>query len=322
VKPILRESTAMVYDHRESRLVVFGGWSNRWLNDLWSINVSKIVGPPYSISKITPSLGPITGKTPIAIEGIGFEDNCTIKLYFQCGRQIEEAKEIKYVSPSELTAVTPNFTNIGPKESVVRVLMKDGDKSVTSTNFSFYLNTQANKTIALGAGLLGDQLIGTKTSFIIQARNELSENRKSGMDKYEVKVKVIKEEGEEEGEDEFIECEIIDNNDGTTEVIFESPKECKAKVDIKYIDENDEAIPIRGNPFSVEFKDGVNAKNNELTGPGIKAYIEKTFKDIEKLIGDTKNTISTKIKSFEKDNKDLLSLKGNIEDVEGQTEMV
>jgi len=213
-------------------------------------------------------LGPITGKTPISIEGIGFEDNCTIKLYFQCGRQVEEAKEIKFVSPSELSAITPNFTNIGPKEAVVKVLMKDGDKSVTSTNFNFYLNTIANKTIALGPGLLCDQLIGTKTSFIIQARNELSENRKSGMDRYVVSIKKCKEDDEE---DEFIECEIIDNNDGTTEVIFESAVECRAVIDVKYIDENEESIGIRGNPFSVAFKDGVNAKNNELTGPAIKA---------------------------------------------------
>jgi len=207
----------MVYDHRESRLVIFGGWSNRWLNDLWSINVSKIVGPPYSISKITPALGPITGKTNIIIEGIGFEDNCTIRLFFQCGRQIEEAKDIKYVSLSELSATTPNFTAIGPKEAVVRILMKDGDKSVTFTNFNYYLNTKANKTIALGPGLLAEQLVGTKTSFIIQARNELSENRKSGMDKFDILITKAKQNEEEEPL--VLECQQIDNNDGTTEII-------------------------------------------------------------------------------------------------------
>ena len=37
-KPLMpppKEYAAMAYDHKESRLLVFGGWSNGWLND-WS----------------------------------------------------------------------------------------------------------------------------------------------------------------------------------------------------------------------------------------------------------------------------------------------
>ena len=36
---------------QESRLVIFGGWANKWLDDVWQINVSSIVGPPYAITK-------------------------------------------------------------------------------------------------------------------------------------------------------------------------------------------------------------------------------------------------------------------------------
>jgi dynein heavy chain len=59
-KPLMppsREYQAMSYDHRESRLIVFGGWNNGWFNDLYALNVSKIVGPAYAITEVVPRLG-------------------------------------------------------------------------------------------------------------------------------------------------------------------------------------------------------------------------------------------------------------------------
>jgi len=44
--PEKRELSSIVYDHKESRLVIFGGWDNRWVSDIWEVNVSNIVGPP------------------------------------------------------------------------------------------------------------------------------------------------------------------------------------------------------------------------------------------------------------------------------------
>eukprot|EP00971_Amphidinium_carterae_P062800 1242975-Amphidinium_carterae.1 len=46
---------------KEGRLILFGGWANKWLDDSWQINVSSIVGPPYAINAIHPPLGPVTG---------------------------------------------------------------------------------------------------------------------------------------------------------------------------------------------------------------------------------------------------------------------
>jgi dynein heavy chain, axonemal len=43
--PAPREYAAMAYDAKDSKLLLFGGWSNGWLNDLYSLNVSKITGP-------------------------------------------------------------------------------------------------------------------------------------------------------------------------------------------------------------------------------------------------------------------------------------
>jgi len=51
--PMGREYSSMAYnfeDKRNSQLIVFGGWNNGWLDDLFSLNISKIVGPAYAIT--------------------------------------------------------------------------------------------------------------------------------------------------------------------------------------------------------------------------------------------------------------------------------
>lgn len=54
---------------------MFGGWSNAWMGDMYSLNVSSIVGPPYAIYTIKPALGPLTGRTKVIINGDGFKDS-------------------------------------------------------------------------------------------------------------------------------------------------------------------------------------------------------------------------------------------------------
>ena len=53
--------------------MIFGGWANKWLDDVWQINVSSIVGPPYAITKVEPPLGPVTGQMKVTIYGVGFQ---------------------------------------------------------------------------------------------------------------------------------------------------------------------------------------------------------------------------------------------------------
>ena len=67
--PKPREYSAMTYDQREQRLILFGGWNNGWIDDMWSIKVSKIVGPSYAITSTEPSLGQLSGNVPITITG-------------------------------------------------------------------------------------------------------------------------------------------------------------------------------------------------------------------------------------------------------------
>ena len=55
--PKAREYGAMIYDHKGSRLLVFGGWANEWMCDIHALNVSSIVGPSYAVTEIVPNLG-------------------------------------------------------------------------------------------------------------------------------------------------------------------------------------------------------------------------------------------------------------------------
>ena len=83
--PPSREYAAMAYDHKDFRLLVFGGWNNGWLNDLHALNVSKIVGPTYAITEIVPNLGQLSGNVPVTIKGVGFKDS-SIRVIFTCGK--------------------------------------------------------------------------------------------------------------------------------------------------------------------------------------------------------------------------------------------
>lgn len=66
--------------------MVHGGWKNDWMNDIWSLNVSTITGPPYAIFDMEPKLGPLTGKTKVEITGDGFTDSQNIIVRFSYGK--------------------------------------------------------------------------------------------------------------------------------------------------------------------------------------------------------------------------------------------
>lgn len=58
-------------------------------------------------------------------------------------------------------------------------------------------------------------------------------------------------------------------NDGSYKVSYKVDRPVTGvKIEVNYIDENDELVPIRGsNNLSASFKNGVNPKNNEINGP-------------------------------------------------------
>jgi len=78
------------------------------LDDVWALDVSQIVGPSYSIERIEPNMGPISGNTKITIIGKGFHKHEGYKLLFKIGNKWEEVIGEK-VSLTEFCAYTPNF---------------------------------------------------------------------------------------------------------------------------------------------------------------------------------------------------------------------
>jgi hypothetical protein len=79
--PKPREYCAMTYtglmqlESKDRRLIIYGGWNNGWFDDLYSLNVAKIVGPSYAIISSDPVCGQLTGQNLLKITGKGIRDN-------------------------------------------------------------------------------------------------------------------------------------------------------------------------------------------------------------------------------------------------------
>jgi dynein heavy chain len=90
-KPKARADSQLIYDPAGKRVLIFGGWSNRWLGDAWAFPVGSVIGPPYAVLKVNPSIGPITGGQEIEIGGEGFEAGSGATVRFIAGRKVVEA---------------------------------------------------------------------------------------------------------------------------------------------------------------------------------------------------------------------------------------
>lgn len=215
-KPLMpppKEYAAMAYDHKESRLLVFGGWSNGWLNDLHALNVSKITGPPYAVTDVVPGLGQLSGNVPIILKGCGFKD-ANIKVIFTCGKTPVDAPskmsiEVMgtFISETEVSCITPSYEQFGPKDAIVQLSIQGGDLTTTWCPFTYFMNTRAYKSLAYGPGLQNEGSAGHPIEFIIQARNDMGENRKSGRDNFQVRILRISDNSE-------VANEVTDKNNG------------------------------------------------------------------------------------------------------------
>lgn len=88
-----------------------------------------------------------------------------------------------FESETTLTALTPDFGDKG-NVAIVQLSFASSDLTTTYAEFSFFLDTRAEKSLCYGPGLLTDCAINEPVEFIIQARNESEENRTSGRDNF------------------------------------------------------------------------------------------------------------------------------------------
>ena len=311
--PTPREYAAMAYDSKDSKLLLFGGWSNGWLNDLYSLNVSKITGPPYAVTEIVPALGQLSGNVNVILKGVGFKD-ATIKVIFTCGKQAVDSPtkmslEVMgtYISDTEVSCVTPSYEQFGPKDACVQLSIQGGDLTTTSVNFTYFMNTRAFKSLAYGPGLLFDSAVGHPAEFVIQARNDLGENRKSGRDVFEVKITKI-------GDNAEIPNQLHDKDNGSYEVKYQVDEECEVKIEIFFQDDKGKMVPLRGSPYRASFSGKSAAGVNNIVGPAMEKHIKSSLEELHTFIVEATKGAQTKDKNI-LDVKTLISVKDYVDSV-------
>jgi dynein heavy chain len=311
-KPASREYSSMAYDSDDARLIVFGGWNSGWLNDLYTLNVSKIVGPPYAIESIDPPLSQLTGNVPLKITGVGFRDNSPM-VYFTVGKTPTDVPSRNsvhvpgvYVSETEMTALSPNFIAHGPREAVVQLSMSSKDLTTTFCDFSFFLNTRAHKSLCFGTGLLPDMAVGEPVEFLIQARNDSGANRESGRDVFTVSITTNDDPAEE------VEATIRDSDDGQYHVTYTVDKPISVKISIQFKDEKDQMVDVRGSPYSASFNEETPAKLNALVGPALQKAAISRIEELQNFMRETSEGVNIKEKDLS-DVKLLIAVKDNVE---------
>ena len=154
---------------------------------MWMIPVGSITGPPYAIESIKPKVGPLTGKTKLSIYGAGFKETYgQITVRFFGGKAPIDTVGV-FKDENLIECETPPFDQ--PKKCEIRVSCGKYDMTITSAEFTYFLNTKADQTICFGPGLLEDNHVDAEAMFFIQARNAEGINRTTGADEFKVRIK-------------------------------------------------------------------------------------------------------------------------------------
>jgi dynein heavy chain len=357
--PSPREYAAMCYDGRDRRLIVYGGWNNGWYDDIYALCVSKIVGPPYAITGSEPNMGQLSGGVKLVITGRGFKDY-NIQVLFTCGNKpidtvgkMTKSVTGTYHSPTEISCITPDFVDFGPKEAVMQITIGTEDITTTSIPFTYFMNTRAAKSLCYGPGILDGAVIGQPVEFVIQARNDDGNNRSSGRDVFEVKITkrraIVVEvappvEGEEEEEkkeeplldeegnpivkevkpqfeDVPIDCEVIDTQDGKYTVKYQNDEPGEVKINVEFLDDKGQMVYVRGSPYKANFVEAGKAIDNTMTGALLDKHIKKELERLQGNMTESKKEITTKDKDL-KNVKALLKIKENVEKTQKCTDEI
>ena len=247
--PPPREDCGMAYDPSQCNLVFFGGWKQKWLDDLWILNVAGVVGPPYAIMKSEPDTGPLTGGTPVILHGLRFIESPMINVRFTDGKRDANCNGT-YISDTMIKCTSPDFSKFGAADVIVRLSISGDPFTVNETRFIYYANTQAKKSMAFGPGLLPGCPAGQLVSFIVQAKDLHGKTRTTGLDPLRVAIT-----GPCKGVP--TEAVVLDRLNGTYEVQYFVPTsgeyEITVSIDENPYDGNTVYMPVRGFPCKVDF---------------------------------------------------------------------
>jgi len=172
------EHAAAVWDERLNRILLFGGWSNAWLDTVWSLDVAQVVGPKHCVTGCTPAAGQLSGGVELTITGIGFAAPCQVMFSAQGKASGQVVVDAERVDSRTLRCVSPNFERFGSAKVRVRVGCGASMFSTSMVYFSYYPDTSASACIAFGPALENASISRCfPTCFLILAKDGTGKRR-------------------------------------------------------------------------------------------------------------------------------------------------
>lgn len=108
---------------------------------------------------------------------------------------------------------------------------------------------------------------------------------------------------------------------GTYMCKYTCDEEANVEIDIKFLNDKDQMVPIRGVPFSASFNNAALPKDNLMIGSAMDRHIKKEIDRLTNLMQDTKKELTTKDKDL-KDVKALLKVKEHAESTVKDTDLI
>ncbi|KAF0682585.1 Aste57867_25292 [Aphanomyces stellatus] len=277
--PAPRSDTTLSYDDKGSRLLVFGGWANLWFNDLFSLDVSCVVGPPYAITGVRPSFGAITGGLVLTLEGIDFA-NKPVVVRFSCRKGTIDVPGT-YVNDQTLTATTPDFSMFPPGDVQIRVALQGDSFTTTFQTFNFFAVTSAAKTLAFGAGVLSGGAAGEPITFLLRACDANGHHRLRGGDEFQVAIRSV-------GDDKVLTTTTVqDMDDGTYAITYTAPAKGEYELTVTF-GGTFGGVPgvVYGFPLVVAFDDAMARDMNRMTGKLVLDALSTDLVALTQLVDD------------------------------------
>lgn len=304
--PCPRADSAIAYDTASYKMMLFGGWANRWFGDFYSLNVHEIVGPPYAVSSITPGTGAITGGTMVKIKGFMFKGSqATVRFAVQKGHADVNGTVI---DENTIQVESPNFEKYGALQCEVRVSLPGQSLSNSAASFKFHSVSCASKCVAFGPAtipaLSSVCVPQAPTMFVMQAIDKDGHPRDCGWDTFDIAVTT------DEGET-AVEARVVDSNDGNYEVIFTPPAAGTYNISVQFDGTfGGEPGHIRGSPFTLQVAEA-DASVKPVAIANGKALdnqqiIQRISNSIEKSIRDYDATLAVLKKKIPENDEDAL----------------
>lgn len=264
--PPARADCVLVANTKSSRLVLHGGWGGASLSDLHSLDVSRLVGPPYLLTGVQPPIGPVTGGTQLSLEGLDFVNTPDIVVRFSAGARHIDVAGV-FASQSLITCVSPDLHPLGRvARADIRIALAGDSFTSSFAVFEIFTITHAPFTLMFGPGLLSGCAIKEETCFVILARDNLNHNRTSGGDQFGVSVCPVRE-GEADRAARVPGVSVKDRGDGTYLVRYAVRAAGRYRVEVEFLGTfGGTPGPVSGSGAEVDFDELASRNNNVMAG--------------------------------------------------------